>query len=178
MFIPFSRPLRNAAFVAAVFCLSAIAARAQAPSDLAQPRRREVRATRTATPPVLDGRLSDETWKLTPPATSFTQRDPDEGRPPTQRTEVRFLYDDHALYVGARMFDAEPARITRRMSTRDDAPDADVFSLYLDPLHDRFTGVIFRVSAATGEGVDALLEAVWRQVAASRERTAAPRSTP
>jgi GTPase len=32
---------------------------------------------------------------------------------------------------------------------------------------------LFKVSAATGEGIDGLLEAVWQQVAASRDRTAA-----
>src|SRR5688572_13755014 len=47
------------------------------------------RALRTAQPPVIDGRLSDEAWSQVEAASDFTQRDPDEGKPATERTEVR-----------------------------------------------------------------------------------------
>jgi len=63
------------------------------------PSTRVVRAVRAARPPVIDGRLDDDCWILAPLAGPFTQRDPDEGQAPTQRTEVRFLYDDEALKV-------------------------------------------------------------------------------
>ena len=52
----------------------------------------------------LDGHLDDEAWSKATPITSFTQVDPKEGEPGTQRTEVRFLYDAEALYVGARLY--------------------------------------------------------------------------
>jgi hypothetical protein len=58
------------------------------------------------------------------------------------------LSDDNALYVGARLFDREVARIGRRLSTRDGDGDAARITLYLDPMHDHLTGVMFRVSAA------------------------------
>ncbi len=103
---------------------------------------------RTPSPPVIDGRLSEEAWALAPAAADFTQRDPDEGLPATERTEVRVLYDDTAVYVGARMFDGEPQRIDRRLSPRDSDPDADRLTVYLDPMRDRLTGAIFRVSAS------------------------------
>ena len=112
------------------------------------PALRAVRAMRTPSPPVIDGRLSEEAWALAPAAADFTQRDPDEGRPATERTEVRVLYDDAAVYVGARMFDGEPLRIDRRLSPRDSDPDADRLTVYLDPMRDRLTGAIFRVSAS------------------------------
>src|SRR5688572_14796732 len=114
----------------------------------ATPVDREIVAVRTSRPPVIDGRLTDEAWTLATPATEFTQRDPDEGRPATEQTEVRFLYDDDALYVAARLLDSEPSRISRRLSRRDDRPDADVLAIYLDPMHDHLTGAVFRVSAA------------------------------
>jgi len=107
-----------------------------------------IHAARAVIPPVIDGRLIDEAWNTAEPATTFTQRDPDEGRAATERTEIRFLFDDQAMYVAAHMFDSEPALITHRMSTRDaGSADADIISIFLDAMHDRLTGAIFRVSA-------------------------------
>ncbi len=99
-------------------------------------------------PPVVDGRLNDEVWTLAQPGSSFTQRDPDEGKAPTERTEIRFLYDNDALYIGARLHDSEPGLVSRRLARRDDFADADVLSVYLDPMHDHLTGAVFRVSAS------------------------------
>ena len=58
----------------------------------------------------VDGKLDEAAWKSATPITEFTQSDPQEGKPATQRTEVRILYDDEALYVGARMFDSLGAK--------------------------------------------------------------------
>jgi hypothetical protein len=136
---------------------------------------REFSATRTTRPPVVDGRLGDEAWSRAQVLSDFIQQDPDEG-PATERTEVRILYDDTALYVGARLFDREPAQVGRRLSTRDGDGDVDRLTLYLDPMHDHLTGAMFRVSAANVQ-TDAVLfndswddwswDAVWQsQVAA------------
>jgi hypothetical protein len=108
----------------------------------------ELHAFRTTKAPVIDGRLTDECWTLAAPATEFTQLDPEEGKPATEQTEIRFAYDDDALYVGVRLFDREPGRIVRRLSTRDSDADADRVTVFLDPMHDRLTGAVFRVSAA------------------------------
>ena len=84
------------------------------------------------------------------------QRDPDEGKPATERTEIRVAYDDKALYVGARLFDSQPKRIVRRRSRRDAASSSDFLRVYLDPHHDHKTGVMLTVSAA-GSLADAWL---------------------
>lgn len=120
-----------------------------------------IRAARTPRPPVIDGKLTDESWTLVTPASGFTQRDPDEGKPATERTEVRFLYDDDSLYIGARLFDSEPALIARRLSRRDNFADADVLSVYLDPMHDRLTGAVFRVSASNVQQDATLYNDSW-----------------
>jgi hypothetical protein len=156
--MPKSRFRRTAGRLATLLCLSCSAAAAQTPESAPD---RDVRAARTPQPPVIDGRLTDEEWALAEPAGDFTQRDPDEGKAPSERTEVRFLYDDEALYVAARMFDGEPARITRRLSTRDNSADADVLSIYLDPMRDRLTGAIFRVSAANVQQDQILYNDTW-----------------
>ena len=59
-----------------------------------------VRAERAGGPISVDGRLDDEPWRAAPAARAFLQRDPDEGEPATEATELRVLYDDSALYVG------------------------------------------------------------------------------
>src|SRR5689334_19410411 len=68
----------------------------------------EMKATRTTRPPDIDGHLNEEAWATATPVSGFTQRDPDEGKPATEDTEVRILYDDVALYVGVRLFDDDP----------------------------------------------------------------------
>ena len=81
---------------------------------------------------------------------------PNEGQPATERTEIRVLYDDNALYVGARMFDSAAGRDLEaidRAATVARLPTAS--RILLDPRHDHRTGVQFTVSAAgvQGDGV-------------------------
>jgi hypothetical protein len=97
---------------------------------------------------VLDGKLDEAAWARAPVAAGFRQRDPDEGAPATEATELRVLFDDHALYVGARLHDDDPGRIVRQLSRRDAVAEADTFTLYLDPHHDGRSGVVLQVSAA------------------------------
>jgi hypothetical protein len=65
------------------------------------------RAVRRASAVALDGKLGDAAWADAPPIAEFTQFDPDPGKPASQRTEVRFLFDADALYVGARLYDTQ-----------------------------------------------------------------------
>src|SRR3990172_4837209 len=67
----------------------------------------------------VDGDLQEEFWKRITPVTQFTQRDPDEGKEPTERTEVKIAYDDAALYIGARMHDSYPDSIIARLARKD-----------------------------------------------------------
>jgi len=107
-----------------------------------------VRAVRRATPITLDGALTDPAWAAAEPVTEFRQDEPDQGALPTERTEVRVVFDDEAIYVGARLFDSAPDSIVGRLARRDNQVVSDRFSLYLDPYHDRRTGVFFGINAA------------------------------
>ncbi|HET7462960.1 MAG TPA: DUF5916 domain-containing protein [Longimicrobium sp.] len=102
--------------------------------------------------PAIDGRLDDAAWATAPVLAGFTQKEPREGEPATQRTEVRFLYDDHALYIGARMHSADPARIQAPVSRRDVWEQAESFAVSLDTYHDRRTAYTFLVTAAGTRG--------------------------
>ena len=95
----------------------------------------------------LDGRLDEADWAKAAVTESFTQLEPDEGKPSSQRTEVRVLYDGAFLYVGAQLRDAGP--ITGRLGRRDmDAGDSDWFRVFLDSYHDHRTAFGFEVNPA------------------------------
>lgn len=139
--------MRRRTLATFVFWISLAAGVAPAAAQQAAPRS-GFRASRATGPIAVDGRLIEEAWSRADVADHFTQRDPAEGQPATERTEIRVLYDDEAIYIAARLFDGHPERIVRRLSNRDDPADADAVSIYLDPRHDRLTGAMFRVSAA------------------------------
>jgi hypothetical protein len=116
----------------------------------------QVQAARAPAPPVLDGRLADSVWALAVPVGGLRQVEPDEGAPVSESTTVRVLYDDDALYVGARLFDAQPNGIITRLGRRDAVTHSDEFRLFLDTRHDRRSAYEFVVNPA-GVRQDALL---------------------
>jgi hypothetical protein len=108
-----------------------------------------VQAVRLAGSIDVDGRLDDAAWAAAPAIEGFRQNRPREGAPASQRTVVRVLYDDAALYVGARMYDTAPDSIISRLGRRDDNHlNADDFVVFLDPYHDRRSGFYFAVNVA------------------------------
>ncbi len=96
----------------------------------------------------IDGRLTDPAWQGVPAATGFVQREPVEGEPAEHDTEARVVFDDDALYVGARMYDPDPSTIADQLVRRDQWGQYDYFEFAVDPNLDRRTGYLFRVSAA------------------------------
>src|SRR5690554_994327 len=75
------------------------------------------RAVRLTAPLSIDGRLDESVWMTAPPISDFRQTVPDEGQPVTERTEIRFLYDDDHLYVGAWLWDR--GEVLSRLARRD-----------------------------------------------------------
>ncbi|MCC6930989.1 MAG: carbohydrate binding family 9 domain-containing protein [Gemmatimonadaceae bacterium] len=110
--------------------------------------RRSLRAAPRTGAIVLDGRIDDLAWEAAPVASDFVQRYPVEGGPAQDRTEVRILIDETAVWVAARMFDHEPETIARQLVRRDQDAQADYFEVAFDSNRDKRTGFIFRVSAA------------------------------
>ncbi len=99
-----------------------------------------------ATNVVLDGKLDEAVWATPDPATGFRQQQPREGEPGS-RTEVRFAYDDGALYVGARMYDSlGAAGVTRQLTRRDQDVESDYIQLVLDTYHDHAGRTILQVN--------------------------------
>src|SRR5437899_1635340 len=96
-------------------------------------------AARVDRAPVIDGRLDEAAWARATPITRFLQTDPDEGKPVSESTEVRIVYDADAIYVGARLYDREPQKIVSRLGRRDAETLSDDFRVLFDSYHDHRT---------------------------------------
>lgn len=106
--------------------------------------RKTVRVVRTATPPVLDGILDEAEWRGAGYVDDLEQVQPVEHAEPFERTEIFLLYDDDALYVGARLYDTEPELITANVMRQNSwiVPD-DSFYVTLDPFNTGRAGFFF-----------------------------------
>ena len=134
--------------------------------------RPSIRAVRLHEPVKLDGRLDEAVWRTAPAATGFRQTQPDPGVKATQRTEVRFAYDDQALYVGARMYDSlGAAGVRTRLVRRDADMESDELSILFDTFHDHLGETEFDINpsdvrgdalALGGSNLDASWDPVWR----------------
>ena len=132
--------------------------------------KRQLRAVRISTPPKLDGLLDEAVWQTAPVAGQFTELEPTPGRAEKHATEVRVLYDDAAIYVGAVMHDISQDSILRELTQRDNIGNSDFFGVMFDTYHDQLNGYEFivtsggvqldaRLSPANGEDKD--WNAVW-----------------
>ena len=107
--------------------------------------------------PKLDGTLDDSLWQLAKPITDFRQREPLEGQPATEKTEVRILYTRRAVYFGIHCFDSNPSRIIASELRRDASQDLDDhFEILIDSNHNRRGGYVFQVNPL-GTQMDGLI---------------------
>jgi hypothetical protein len=97
-------------------------------------------------PPKVDGRLDDAVWEGAPAATGFILREPTEGVPAPEATEVRLLYTHDALYVGARMRSNAPASIRLLVGRRDGEIPSEQLIVSFDSRADRRTAYTFAIT--------------------------------
>src|SRR5688572_6237767 len=110
---------------------------------------RIVTAVRVTESITVDGRLNEPAWERAAPATDFIQKFPNNGAPSTERTEVRFLYDDDNLYVGVTCFDSEPDKLVIKDLREDFELNAtDAVQIVIDSLHDKRSAFVFSSNAA------------------------------
>ncbi|HSD32662.1 MAG TPA: DUF5916 domain-containing protein [Gemmatimonadales bacterium] len=130
----------------------------------------EVRAVPLQEAIRLDGQLDEAVWRTAQAATGFRQSRPNEGEPAKERTEVRFAFDEAAIYVGARMFDDSGARgVETRLVRRDAESDADNLEIIFDTYHDHIGRLFFTVNPSgvradangLGGGGDNSWDPVW-----------------
>lgn len=130
--------IRHLLFLGAL--LAAGRAAAQAPA-------RRLSALRATAPVRVDGVLDEADWARADVARDFTQADPDAGQPSSEHTEVRILYDEEHLYVGAFLQHRDTRDIVVNELRKDfDGSSTDYFALILDTFHDRANGYQFGVN--------------------------------
>ena len=124
-------------------------------------------AVRAEKSPVIDGRLNDACWQTAEIIGDFKQYVPAYDVKPSYPTEVRIVYDDYGVYIGAMLYDAYPDSILRQLGNRDNEYlNADFFGVEFDTYNNNLDAYSFRVFAS---GVqqdfrenDETFDAVWR----------------
>jgi hypothetical protein len=109
--------------------------------------KKRYKATRISTAPVINGILDDDIWQTGDWVDDFTQYEPYNGRPASQRTEFKILFDEDNLYVAVKAYDTSPDSIVNRLTRRDEV-DGDLVGIIVDSFHDLRTGFLFGVSSA------------------------------
>ena len=101
-------------------------------------------AARRTSSIAVDGKLDEAAWAAATPIGDLTQYSPNEGRAPSEKTDIRVLYDDGAIYIGARMFDSMGAKGVRAVLARRDAVmngdnslTSDKISIVFDTFRDK-----------------------------------------
>lgn len=129
-------------------------------------------AFRVAVAPNIDGKLDEPVWQEAPLIGGFVQHEPFEGRPVSERTEVRVLFDDEAIYVGAWLYDSDVSGLVLGETRRDARVyDSDAFLIVLDTYLDRQNAFVFATTPAgieydgqvTREGTGAGQQSVRQQ---------------
>jgi len=122
----------------------------------AQTTKKEIQAIRITEAPVIDGKLDEAVWADANIAKDFVMFGPGDGDPERngQKTEVKIIYDDQAIFIGAYLYDAEPDKIMRQLSERDNFGTADFLGIAISPNNDGQNQFEFFVSAG-GTQLDA-----------------------
>lgn len=135
---------------------------------LAQP---ALRITRVAEPPRLEDFLNGTPPAGAAPVTEFRQREPNDGAPASQRTEVYVSYDDHNFYAVFVCHDTEPGKVRARLTKREDFFGDDIVAILLDTFHDRRRAYEFLVNphgiqldgiTAEGQNDDFSFDTLWK----------------
>ncbi|HPT12936.1 MAG TPA: DUF5916 domain-containing protein, partial [Bacteroidales bacterium] len=147
---------------ALIFC---VFAQSQTPLD-----KKSYKVTLTKTPPVIDGIINDDEWAQGEWAGDFIQFQPNDGKPATQETEYKVLFDENNIYVAIKAFDTSPDSISRFVTRRDNL-DGDWTGIAFDSYHDLRTAFCFFVNAAgtkfdeiitdDGNSEDSSWDAIW-----------------
>ncbi|MDR1623715.1 MAG: carbohydrate binding family 9 domain-containing protein [Tannerellaceae bacterium] len=104
-------------------------------------------AKRISAPPVIDGTLRDDCWENAGEwSGTFVQQQPDEGKPETEETRLKILYDNHNIYVAFRALDSGADKINRWLAPRDKVT-GDAVCIIFDSYADKRTGFAFALTA-------------------------------
>ncbi|MSO53152.1 MAG: hydrolase [Acidobacterium sp.] len=98
----------------------------------------------SAEAPIIDGKVNEAVWQTVPPYATFTQQDPVEGAPASEKTEVRVLVGKGTLYISVIAFDSDPSKIIVSQARRDGSlSETDSIVLVLDTFNDNQNAFVF-----------------------------------
>ncbi len=98
----------------------------------------------SADAPVLDGRVNEAVWQTVQPYANFTQQDPIEGAPASEKTEVRVMVGKGNLYISVIAFDSDPSKIIVSQARRDASlSETDSIVIALDTFNDSQNAFVF-----------------------------------
>ncbi len=134
--------------------------------------KKSVSTKKTAENISIDAELNEESWKNAEIATDFVSLEPKNGTPiPKEfKTEVKILYSDDAIYIGAALYDPNPEKILKELVERDNIGTSDFFGVFINGYNDGQQEFRFFVTAANGqidtnftssEGEDGSWNAIW-----------------
>jgi len=135
--------------------LAGISSAAGQQPDRVRPETPVASARRTTATIHVDGRLDERDWEATLPIGALVQREPLEGRPASESTDVKVLFDEQAIYFGVVCHEQHPRGIVSTQLTRDANLDVDDrITIVLDPFFDHRNGFFFQVnpSGARSDG--------------------------
>ncbi|MBT4482108.1 MAG: carbohydrate binding family 9 domain-containing protein [Candidatus Latescibacteria bacterium] len=119
---------------------------------------KSINAVTSTSPIKLDGLLRETAWENAEVISGFTQRELHEGEAPTEKTEVKILYDENNLYFGIICYDSEPDKIVHNELMWDgELLDDDHFTVVLDTFNDKRTGYVLCINP-NGARVDGLIK--------------------
>ncbi|WP_264560392.1 carbohydrate binding family 9 domain-containing protein [Flavobacterium sp. N2270] len=124
----------------------------------------------------IDGELNESIWNESKIASDFVMFEPDNGKPsPNElRTEVKILYNNDAVYIGAILYDNDPKAILKEITERDNFGISDSFGVYINGYNDGQQDFQFYVTASNGQadcnftsqyGEDYSWNAIWESKA-------------
>lgn len=97
-----------------------------------------------AAAPVIDGRVTDDVWNTVEPYSTFTQQDPIEGAPASEKTEVRMIVGKGNVYIGIIAFDRDPSKIIVSQARRDASlNETDSVVMVFDTFNDNQNAFVF-----------------------------------
>jgi hypothetical protein len=139
---------------------------------------RSIRAHRITTSPRIDGRIDDTCWVRAEIAGNFIQTSLQPGKPSAYPSEVKVLYDDDAVYIGAELYDVSGDSVLRELSVRDNEANSDQFGVGFDTYNDDINAFAFVVTSAgtqidiriSNQGFDYNWNAVWQSAVRINER--------
>jgi uncharacterized protein DUF5916/cellulose/xylan binding protein with CBM9 domain len=92
----------------------------------------------------IDGKILENEWANAVLISDFIQREPDDGKPVSEKTKVYLLYDADNLYIAFRCWDNEPDKIIANVMRRDEwLLNNDCIEIFLDTYHDHRNAFYF-----------------------------------